>query len=135
MIESIVGKAAYDLIKVAALAALKPRLGDSIKKPAREQAIGAYRAAMEEWLIELLETFDYLGLDEDEIKRFFAPYMTALPKFLDDEGQTESPSSSARLRIRVRVPMQLPNRMDRYHPPAPCPRVRHPCRRRVVRFH
>jgi hypothetical protein len=89
MIEGVIGSifssAVYDLIKGAARDALKRHLGEDIEEMARDQAIKAYQEAAEEWLIELIDTFHYLGFEEEEIRQFFEPYQVALPKFLIDE--------------------------------------------------
>lgn len=85
LIGDVIGNAAYDFIKAGARHVLGARLGKDIDEAQREQALAAYREAMEEWLIELIETFRYLEYDDEQIRAFFRPYQEALPKFLIDE--------------------------------------------------
>jgi hypothetical protein len=85
LIGGVISNAAYDIIKGGVGQVFESRLGKDIPDSEREQALEAYRHAMEEWLVELIDTFHYLGFDEPEIRAFFAPYQEALPRFLIDE--------------------------------------------------
>lgn len=85
LIGGVISNTVYDIIKAGAREVFGSRLGKDIAETERDQALEAYRHAMEEWLVELIETFHYLGFDEPEIRTFFAPYQEALPKFLIDE--------------------------------------------------